>query len=245
MQSKKMLRGLVNPRDSIESELGLWFGFLRDTVRSSHGLVAAEVWQDVDESAGVTLRRIAYYSDPIYEHDAAARAALGDEPGFAVPGVGMAGVLWDSAARNGAPVEFRLLSAMANDEDLPDDPRTNAAAAAYGYVGAAYLEGRHPHHAFLGAKEEEHDNGGLLLLFAREGATQQLAHPANTSFLRTAVTLGGALVAQAASRATMERAKHAPVLEEDRRPRTARPGHSPQRDLAGRGGASQAQSSPV
>ena len=28
MMSKIMLRGLVNPRDSIESELGLWFAFL-------------------------------------------------------------------------------------------------------------------------------------------------------------------------------------------------------------------------
>ena len=44
MQPAAMLRGLVNPRDSTESELGLWFAFLRDTVRNSMGLVAAEVW---------------------------------------------------------------------------------------------------------------------------------------------------------------------------------------------------------
>jgi hypothetical protein len=44
MPPAALLRGLVNPRDSTESELGLWFAFLRDTVRNSMGLVAAEVW---------------------------------------------------------------------------------------------------------------------------------------------------------------------------------------------------------
>ena len=203
-----LVRGLMNPRDSIEAELGMWFAFLRDTVRNSMGLVAAEVWQDVDEGVGVKLRRVAYYTDPIYEGDAEARAVLGPMPALALPGIGMAGILWDIAAMNGAPPEFRLLKAMAEDEDLPDDPRITASAAAFGYVGALYLAGRHPHHAFLGGKEEEHDNGGLLLLFARETADRLLTHPANTAFFRTAATLGGALVAQAASRAKVEKARH-------------------------------------
>ena len=198
----------MNPRDSIEAELGMWFAFLRDTVRNSMGLVAAEVWQDVDEGVGVKLRRIAYYTDPIYEGDAEARAVLGPMPALALPGIGMAGILWDIAAMNGAPPEFRLLKAMAEDEDLPDDPRITASAAAFGYVGALYLAGRHPHHTLLGGKEEEHDNGGLLLLFARETADRLLTHPANTAFFRTAATLGGALVAQAASRAKVEKARH-------------------------------------
>ena len=199
----------MNPRDSIEAELGMWFAFLRDTVRNSMGLVAAEVWQDVDEGVGVKLRRVAYYTDPIYEGDAEARAVLGPMPALALPGIGMAGILWDIAAMNGAPPEFRLLKSMAEDEDLPDDPaRITASAAAFGYVGALYLAGRHPHHAFLGGKEEEHDNGGLLLLFARETADRLLTHPANTAFFRTAATLGGALVAQAASRANVETARY-------------------------------------
>ena len=208
MQPATMVRGLMNPRNSIEAELGMWFAFLRDTVRNSMGLVAAEVWQDVDEGVGVKLRRVAYYTDPIYEGDAEARAVLGPMPALALPGIGMAGILWDIAAMNGAPPEFRLLKAMAEDEDLPDDPRITASAAAFGYVGALYLAGRHPHHAFLGGKEEEHDNGGLLLLFARETADRLLTHPANTAFFRTAATLGGALVAQAASRAKVEKARH-------------------------------------
>ena len=158
----------MNPRDSIEAELGMWFAFLRDTVRNSMGLVAAEVWQDVDDTAAVKLRRVAYYTDPIYERDVAARAVLGPTPELALPGIGMAGILWDIAARNGAPPDFRLLKAMADDEDLPDDPRITASAAAFGYVGAMYMAGRHPHHTFLGGKEEDRNNGGLLLLFARE-----------------------------------------------------------------------------
>ena len=208
MQPATMVRGLMNPRNSIEAELGMWFAFLRDTVRNSMGLVAAEVWQDVDEGVGVKLRRIAYYTDPIYEGDVEARAVLGPMPALALPGIGMAGILWDGAPRNGAPPEFRLLKAMAEDEDLPDDPRIAASAAAFGYVGALYLAGRHPHHTFLGGKEEEHDNGGLLLLFARETADRQLTHPANTAFFRTTATLGGALVAQAASRAKVENARY-------------------------------------
>ena len=51
---------------AIEAELGMWSAFLRDTVRNSMGLVAAEVWQDVDEGEGVQLRRVAYYTDPVY-----------------------------------------------------------------------------------------------------------------------------------------------------------------------------------
>ena len=208
MQPAAMVRGLMNPRNPTEAELGMWFAFLRDTVRNSMGLVAAEVWQDVDEGVGVKLRRVAYYTDPIYEGDAEARAVLGPMPALALPGIGMAGILWDIAAMNGAPPEFRLLKAMAEDEDLPDDPRITASAAAFGYVGAIYLAGRHPYHTFLGGKEEEHDNGGLLLLFARETADRLLTHPANTAFFRTAATLGGALVAQAASRAKVEKARH-------------------------------------
>ena len=203
-----LVRGLMNPRDSIEAELGMWFAFLRDTVRNSMGLVAAEVWQDVDEGVGVKLRRVAYYTDPIYEGDVEARAVLGPMPALALPGIGMAGILWDIAARNGAPPDFRLLKAMADDEDLPDDPRITASAAAFGYVGAMYMAGRHPHHTFLGGKEEDRNNGGLLLLFARETADRSLTHPANTAFFRTTATLGGALVAQAASRAKVEKARH-------------------------------------
>ena len=203
-----MVRGLMNPRDPIEAELGMWFAFLRDTVRNSMGLVAAEVWQDVDEGEGVQLRRVAYYIDPVYEGDAVARAVLGPVPALALPGIGMAGILWDIAAMNGAPPEFKLLKAMAEDEDLPDDPRITASAAAFGYVGALYLAGRHPHHTFLGGKETEHDNGGLLLLFARQTADRLLTHPANTAFFRTTATLGGALVAQAASRAVVEKSRH-------------------------------------
>ena len=203
-----MVRGLMNPRNSTEAELGMWFAFLRDTVRNSMGLVAAEVWQDVDDTAAVKLRRVAYYTDPIYERDVAARAVLGPTPELALPGIGMAGILWDIAAMNGAPPEFKLLKTMAEDEDLPDDPRITASAAAFGYVGALYLAGRHPYHTFLGGKETEHDNGGLLLLFARETADRLLTHPANTAFFRTTATLGGALVAQAASRANVEKSRH-------------------------------------
>ena len=203
-----MVRGLMNPRNSTEAELGMWFAFLRDTVRNSMGLVAAEVWQDVDDTAAVKLRRVAYYTDPIYERDVAARAVLGPTPELALPGIGMAGILWDIAARNGAPPDFRLLKAMADDEDLPDDPRITASAAAFGYVGAMYMAGRHPHHTFLGGKEEDRNNGGLLLLFARETADRSLTHPANIAFFRTTATLGGALVAQAASRANVEKSRH-------------------------------------
>ena len=200
----------MNPRSSTEAELGLWFAFLRDTVRNSMGLVAAEVWQDVDDTAAVKLRRVAYYTDPIYEGDVAARAVLGPTPALALPGIGMAGILWDvaKATRNGAPPDFRLLRAMADDEDLPDDQRITASAAAFGYVGAMYMAARHPHHTFLGGKEEDCNNGGLLLLFARETADRQLTHPANTAFFRTTATLGGALVAQAASRANVENARY-------------------------------------
>ena len=198
----------MNPRSSTEAELGLWFAFLRDTVRNSMGLVAAEVWQDVDDTAAVKLRRVAYYTDPIYEGDVAARAVLGPTPSLALPGIGMAGILWDVASRNGAPPDFRLLRAMADDEDLPDDHRITASAAAFGYVGAMYMAARHPHHTFLGGKEEDRNNGGLLLLFARETADRQLTHPANTAFFRTTATLGGALVAQAASRANVENARY-------------------------------------
>jgi len=100
-----MARGLINPRNPIETELGVWFAFLRDTVRNSMGLVAAEVWQDVDEGEGVQLRRVAYYTDPQY----------------------------------GGP------------SPAPHIPRRQ--------------------------KETEHDNGDLLLLFARKTADRQLTHP--------------------------------------------------------------------
>ena len=56
MQPAAMLRGLVNPRDSTESELGLWFAFLRDTVRNSMGLVAAEVNRTENKLAAYTTR---------------------------------------------------------------------------------------------------------------------------------------------------------------------------------------------
>ena len=66
MQPAAMVRGLMNPRNPTEAELGMWFAFLRDTVRNSMGLVAAEVWQDVDDTAAVKLRRVAYYLSLIH-----------------------------------------------------------------------------------------------------------------------------------------------------------------------------------
>ena len=66
-----------------------------------------------------------------------------------------------------------------------------------------------------GANEAEHDNGAMLLFFARGGTTGDetqkllnlLNNPANVAYFRTTATLGGAMVAQAASRATLNQAK--------------------------------------
>ena len=119
------------------------------------GIVSAEIWQDVDDSAGVVLKRIAYYTDPNYEAFDASEELLNGDPGECVPGVGMAGVLWDMMAQKGAPVEWRLLSGIAADEDIPDDPRIDAAAKAFGHVGAQYLEGRQPYASMWSANEAE------------------------------------------------------------------------------------------
>ena len=215
MSTRSMMRGILNPRSPTEAELGMWWMFLRDVVRSSMGIVSAEIWQDVDDSAGVVLKRIAYYTDPNYEAFDASEELLNGDPGECVPGVGMAGVLWDMMAQKGAPVEWRLLSGIAADEDIPDDPRIDAAAKAFGHVGAQYLEGRQPYASMWGANEAEHDNGAMLLFFARGGTTGDetqkllnlLNNPANVAYFRTTATLGGAMVAQAASRATLNQAK--------------------------------------
>ena len=163
MSTQSMMRGILNPRNPTEAELGMWWMFLRDVVRSSMGIVSAEIWQDVDDSAGVVLKRIAYYTDPNYEAFDASEELLNGDPGECVPGVGMAGVLWDMMAQKGAPVEWRLLSGIAADEDIPDDPRIDAAAKAFGHVGAQYLEGRQPYASMWSANEAEHDNGAMLL----------------------------------------------------------------------------------
>ena len=215
MSTQSMMRGILNPRSPTEAELGMWWMFLRDVVRSSMGIVSAEIWQDVDDSAGVVLKRIAYYTDPNYEAFDASEELLNGDPGECVPGVGMAGVLWDMMAQKGAPVEWRLLSGIAADEDIPDDPRIDAAAKAFGHVGAQYLEGRQPYASMWSANEAEHDNGAMLLFFARGGTTGDetqkllnlLNNPANVAYFRTTATLGGAMVAQAASRATLNQAK--------------------------------------
>ena len=90
MSTQSMMRGILNPRSPTEAELGMWWMFLRDVVRSSMGIVSAEIWQDVDDSAGVVLKRIAYYTDPNYEAFDASEELLNGDPGECVPGVGMA-----------------------------------------------------------------------------------------------------------------------------------------------------------
>ena len=77
MSTQSMMRGILNPRNPTEAELGMWWMFLRDVVRSSMGIVSAEIWQDVDDSAGVVLKRIAYYTDPNYEAYSASETSYG------------------------------------------------------------------------------------------------------------------------------------------------------------------------
>lgn len=118
----------------------LWQGYLNNLVRSALGLVAAEVWTDVDQSAGVLLSRKAYYIDPVFDSvplDVATRA-MGSNVPHCAPGVGLAGVLWQSASRNGEALSWTPLANIVKDEDIPDDKRTTALAATFDLVAAMY-----------------------------------------------------------------------------------------------------------
>jgi len=181
----------------------LWHCYLRDVVRSSIGLVAAELFTDIDDGAGVSLQRQAYYIDPSFEPMDLAGVALKPDPGLSAPGVGLAGVLWGSAARGGESAAWSLLSTIAANDELPDDPRAIAAARAFGLVASVYLEARHAFDPAL----KEWDNGGLLIVYARLSAAQVVLHPDNVTYLRTVAQLGGSLVATAAARDQLGQAK--------------------------------------
>jgi hypothetical protein len=168
----------------------LWQGYLNNLVRSALGLVAAEVWTDVDQSAGVLLSRKAYYIDPVFDSvplDVATRA-MGSNVPHCAPGVGLAGVLWQSASRNGEALSWTPLANIVKDEDIPDDKRTTALAATFDLVAAMYLD------PSASREVAGHVDGGLLILYARSSAQQQLAHPSNVAFLAANAILGSTML---------------------------------------------------
>ena len=63
----QLLQKLARSSSGRSLEGLLWQAYLHDVVRSSLGLVAAEVWMDIDRGAGVTLQRAAYFIDPAFE----------------------------------------------------------------------------------------------------------------------------------------------------------------------------------
>ena len=183
-------------RHSLEGML--WQAYLNDIVRSSLGLVAAEVWTDVDRGTGVLLEQKAYYVDPAFGELARATSALGKNAIKCAPGVGLAGVLFSTAARRGEPLRLVSMSTIAKDEDLPADERTKELAATFDLVAGARLE----------PPGKENGDDGILILYARESARQLVAsHPANLAFLAAAVATGSQLVAAAEARETLQRAK--------------------------------------
>ena len=188
--------GRSSSRHSLEGML--WQAYLHDVVRSSLGLVAAEVWTDVDRGAGVQLQRAAYFIDPSFEELEVATTRLGRfSASKCAPGVGLAGVLWLRASRGKEPLSMVSLSTIAKDEDLPADQRTADLAQTFDLVAAARLE-----------PEGRADvDGGLLILYARESARQVITHPANLDFLGETVKAGAQLVAAATARATLQAAK--------------------------------------
>jgi hypothetical protein len=184
-------------------EGALWQAFLEDLVRSAMGLVAAEIWVDVDKGAGVSLERMGYYIEPSFEPSDAARRALQPRPSHAVPGVGLVGMLWVDAARGTEAPSWKLLSALAKDEDIHMDARTDAAAATFGVAAAVFLDPT----AHLSHRSQEHVDGGLLVLYARAGVETLLSHPANLAYLRSATSHAEALIATAQARQKLSDAK--------------------------------------
>ena len=171
----------------------LWQAYLNNTVRNALGLVAAEVWTDIDRGAGVLLQRKAYYVDPVYERLDEAIHTIGKTPRACAPGVGLAGVMWGKSSRQGETFAWTNLAALVKDEDTPDDARTQAIAQCFDLVTAIYLDPASGRESALSA--DAHVDGGLLLLYARGSAQQLLAHPCNTAFISVAGALGGTLLA--------------------------------------------------
>ena len=124
-----------------DSAANLWQYFLCDTIRSGLGLIAGEVWICSDGAAGRQLSREAHYTDPAFADGA---DALKDPPSRTMPGMGLAGVLWASAEGGDRALEWKPLSVLAKDEDLPEDLRTIALAGTFDLVCAVRLGGMAP-----------------------------------------------------------------------------------------------------
>ena len=202
----KLLTMLSQTSGNNNLEGTLWQAYLNNTVRCAYGLVAAEVWTDIDRGAGVLLQRKAYYVDPVYERLDEAISTVGRTPKPCAPGVGLAGVMWGKSFRQGETFAWTSLQELVKDEDTPDDPRTQAIAKCFDLVTAIYLDPASGREAgYLSA--DAHVDGGLLLLYARSSAAQLLAHPANTAFISVAGALGGTLLASSYATEKLNAAK--------------------------------------
>ena len=219
---------LMRDKDIFEDQeagRSVWQGFLRDVVRQSVGIVAAEIWlrNSSASSSASDYRPIGgWYLEPSFsaeeESVATALNLISEQPEPSLPNTGLVGQLWDEAVTHrpsahggrrvskerlgaeslGAP--WQSLMAIAQNEDAPDDARTNAAAAVFGSVSALPL------------MSPTDTTPGVMLLFARvvpAGHSRPFEHAANRDFLLAATRIGGAIAAAEQSRRVLIAAKRA------------------------------------
>lgn len=205
--------------DSTNNATGsaLWQSFLQDVVRSSIGLVAAEVWlrEASNGGAGTVFRRPsgAWYVEPAFVVPLAPESparhaldALSEQPDST--STGLAAVLWESSghgsgtaavgATAGTDLRWQALCAMAANEDAPEDVHTQRVAVAFGgCVCALRLPGT---------------CNASLLLFTRDATAAhpgRTEHAASATFLLSALAIGGAIAGAESARTALYAAKRA------------------------------------
>lgn len=163
------------PSPASDTHAMLWQCFLRDTVRTAVGIVAAEVWLErvdgTDTAAKTVLQRPVggWYLEPAFVNsdDVSIETArhldtLCSSPAPTQPSIGLSGELWASAAEAGGnALRWKVLSALAANEDAPSDARKTAAAGAFGLVGVQPLAGA----------------SGVLLLYTRRTDSSRIESP--------------------------------------------------------------------